>query len=81
MEERIFKVDELDCTLLFPLLAVGADEMNTKLTAYAKNQLPGGKYWKPEPAIEAILKQLKPNNDLCENGLIQSFKLEKSAPS
>ena len=41
--------------------------MNTKLTTYAKNQLPRGKYWKPEPAIKAILEQLKPNNDVCES--------------
>jgi hypothetical protein len=50
----------LDGTLLFPLLAVGAAEMNSKLMTYAKNQLPGGKYWNPEPDVEATLKRLKP---------------------
>ena len=67
VEEQIFKVDEWDGTLLLPLLAVGATEMNSKLITYAKNQLPGGKYWNPEPAVEATLKRLKPNNDLCES--------------
>ena len=27
----------------------------------------GGRYWEPEPAIKAILRHLKPNNDVCES--------------
>ena len=41
--------------------------MNAKLSSYAQNQLPGGKYWEPEPHIAKILKSLKPNNDVCES--------------
>ena len=81
VEERIFKVNKWDCTLLFPLLAVGADEINTKLTAYAKNQLRGGKYLKSEPAILAILKQLKPNSDLCESILVLNDYLTTAIPN
>ena len=55
--------------------------MNTKLTTYAKNQLPGGKYWKPEPAIKAILKQLKPNNDVCESILGLNDYLTTAIPN
>ena len=81
VEERIFKEDEWDGSLLFPLLAVGASEMNKKLTTYAKNQLPGGKYWSPEPAIEATLKLLKPNNDLCESILGLNDHLTTTIPN
>lgn len=81
VEERIFKEDEWDSSLLFPLLAVGAAEMNSKLTTYAKNQLPGGKYWSPEPAVEATLKRLKPNNDLCESILGLNDYLTTTIPN
>ena len=41
--------------------------MKLKLTEYARNQLPGGRYWEPEPAIKAVLRNLKPNNDVCKS--------------
>ena len=42
--------------------------MNAKVSSYyAENQLPGGRYWDPEPDVQTILKSLKPNNDLCES--------------
>ena len=40
--------------------------MEEKLVDYAKAHLPGGKYWDPDPAVTAVLKTLKPNNDVCE---------------
>ena len=64
---RVFQPDDWDGTLLYPLLVAGATKMKQKLSEYAKNQLPGGKYWEPEPAIKAVLRNLKPNNDLCES--------------
>jgi len=41
--------------------------MKVKLCNYAKNQLPGGKYWNPEEKIKEILKTLKRSNDLCDS--------------
>ena len=41
--------------------------MRRKLCTYAHTQLPGGKYWEPDPALEAVVKSLKPSNDLCES--------------
>ena len=41
--------------------------MKEKLSSYAQNQLPGGKYWEPDPDTKAILLSLKPSNDLCES--------------
>ena len=67
IEDRLFTNDELDSTLLFPLLTAGIAEMKEKLCPYAKDQLPGGKYWDPEPAVEEVLRSIKPNNDLCES--------------
>lgn len=81
VEERLFKEDEWDEGILFPLLAAGASEMNNKLTTYAINQLPGGKYWNPEPAVEATLKLLKPNNDLCESILGLNDYLTTTIPN
>lgn len=63
---RLFRKDEWD-NLLYPCLKDGAAAMKAKLLTYAANQLPGGKYWKPEPQVEAVLRQLRPNNDLCES--------------
>ena len=66
IEEVVFSRSENDEDL-FWLLASGASKMNAKLSSYAENQLPGGRYWDPEPDVQSILKSLKPNNDLCES--------------
>ena len=78
VEERLFKEDEWD--VLHPLLTVGALAMK-KLCTYAQNQLPGGKYWEPEPAVEATLKKLKPNNDFCESILGLNDYLTTAIPN
>lgn len=67
IENTIFSNEETDEHLFYPLLASGALKMNEKLSSYAQNQLPDGKYWEPEPDIKRILKSLKPNNDVCES--------------
>ena len=41
--------------------------MNRKLSNYAKDHLPEGKYWDPDSMVKAILQKLKPSNDLCES--------------
>jgi len=61
---RLFEPDECNKSLVFPLIADGAKAMEEKLADYAKAHLPGGKYWNPNPAVAAILKDLKPNNDV-----------------
>ena len=66
IEELVFSDIESDRRLLYPLLLSGSAKMNAKLASYAQTQLPGGKYWNPEPDIATILKSLKPNNDICE---------------
>ncbi len=43
IQETLFQYDEA----LFPLLATGARAMKAK--PYAKNQLPDGKFWDPDP--------------------------------
>lgn len=67
IESVVFSCEETDKRQLYPLLASGTSKMNQKLSSYAQNQLPGGKYWEPEPDIERILKSLRPNNDMCES--------------
>ena len=66
IEDVVFSRSENDEDL-FRLLASGASKMNAKLSSYAENQLPGGRYWDPEPDVRSVLKSLKPNNDLCES--------------
>ena len=51
IEEVVFSCVETDEDLLYPLLASGMSKMNAKLSSYAQNQLPGGKYWTPEPDV------------------------------
>ena len=46
--------DDWDRTLIY--LATGAAKMNEKLSHYAKNQLPGGKYWEPDFDVQAVLR-------------------------
>ena len=81
VEQRLFEQDEWDASLLYPLVAAGIAEMKEKLGTYAQNQLPGGKYWEPEPAIKVILKEIKPSNDLCESILGLNDYLTTAIPN
>lgn len=81
IEERIFREDEWDHTLLYPLLSAGASAMKEKLCTYAHTQLPGGEYWEPKDAVKEILKKLKPNNDLCESILGLNDYLTTAIPN
>jgi len=67
--------------LLCPLIAAGARKMEEKLADYAKAHLPGGKYWNPDPAVTAVLKTLKPNNDVCESILGLNDYLTTAIPN
>lgn len=55
--------------------------MNEKLSHYAKNQLPGGKYWEPDLDVQAVLGNLKPNNDVCESILGLNDYLTTAIPN
>ena len=81
LEEQIFTEEESDSSLLYPLLATGASAMKDKLCKYAHSLLPGGKYWEADPAIEAVLRQLKPSNDLCESILGLNDYLTTAIPN
>ena len=81
IEEVIFLVEESDVSLLYPLLVTGASAMREKLCTYAHAMLPGGKYWEPDLATESILRQLKPNNDLCESILGLNDYLTTAIPN
>ena len=81
VEEKIFTHDDKDDKSLYLLLALGAASMKKKLLSYAQNQLPGGKYWEPDPNIKMILKSLKPNNDICESILGLNDYLSTALPN
>ena len=81
VENRLFTKDDWDDTLLYPLLTAGVAEMKEKLCTYAKDQLPGGKFWEPEPEVEAVLRSIKPNNDLCESILGLNDYLATAIPN
>jgi len=53
----------------------------SKLANYAKDQLPGGKYWEPDADLEKVLSQLEPNNDLCESILGLNDYLSTAMPN
>ena len=67
IHNQLFICNEWDETLLYPIIANGAAAMESKLSSYAQNYLPGGIYWDPEPEIKGILAELNPSNDLCES--------------
>ena len=64
---KLFEPCETDHAVLCPMLAVGASKMREKLCVYAKDHLPGGRYWNPDTAIKRVLSELTPSNDLCES--------------
>ena len=77
---RLFQDDEYDSTHLYPLLTAGCEKMKEKLCHYAKNQLPGGVYWEPTDEVKAVLKMLKPTNDICESILAFNDYLTTALP-
>lgn len=77
IEDSVFQFDEA----LFPLLAAGARAMKAKLCSYAQNQLPDGRFWDPNPEIKAILRTLRPNNDVCESILGLNDYLSTAIPN
>lgn len=77
-EEVVFCYSETDWPCLSPLLSLEAAKMNAKLSSYAQNQLPGGKYWEPEPDVASALK---PNNDVCESILGLNDYLSVTMPN
>ena len=81
IEECLFRRNENDEEFLFPLLAAGATEMHKKLCQYARNYLPEGKYWNPNSEVAAVLKKLKPNNDICESTLGLNDYLTTALPN
>ena len=59
----------------------GASQMRAKLKSYAKDQLPGGRYWDPPSHISKILEQIEPSNDICESILGLNDWLQTAMPS
>lgn len=81
VHHHLFTTTDEENKLLFPFVASGAAAMKTKLCNYAKNQLPGGKYWNPKEETKKILKSLKPSNDLCESILGLNDYLTTALPN
>ena len=81
LHSRLFESDEWDASVLHPVLQVGVSKMKGKLMDYARNQLPGGVYWAPEPAVKEVLKGLRANNDLCESILGLNDYLMTAVPN
>ena len=77
----LFSSEDWDSELLFPYISSGAAFMKTKLSAYAANQLPGGIFWDPEPRVQAVLRELRPSNDICESILGLNDYLHTSIPN
>ena len=67
ISKRLFEKDDWDESMLLTHLSHGCKSMAHKLITYARDQLPGGRYWDPEPETKEILNKLEPNNDLCES--------------
>ena len=77
----LLKSEVSDKDLLYPLVASGAASMEKKLCEYAKDYLPGGIYWNPDPHVREIMKKLKPTNDLCESLLGLNDYLSGAMPN
>ena len=77
----LLKSEEWDKNLLYPLIVSGAAAMEAKLCEYAKDYLPGGLYWNPDPHVREIMTKLKPTNDLCESLLGLNDYLSGAIPN
>ena len=64
---KLFKGLKADQDSLEPLLVRGASKMELKLSAYAADQLPGGRYWDADSRTQDVLRELQPSNDVCES--------------
>ena len=67
--------------ILLQSLVQGALKMKGKLCTYARNCLPGGRYWEPDPDEKKVLMQIKPSNDLCESILGLNDHLTTALPN
>ena len=81
VHDHLFVFVEWDETLLYPIISNGAAAMQSKLSSYVQNYLPGGIYWDPEPKIKEILAELDPSNDLCESILGLNDYLNTAIPN
>ena len=81
MKKCLFTPDEWDTHLLYPVLSTGAASMQEKLVNYAREWLPGGRYWEPDDKTKAILQELQPSNDLCESILGLNDYLTTAIPN
>ena len=81
INKNLFIFQNEENELLLSMISEGAAAMRKKLLNYAKNQLPGGKYWDPEERIKATLKELNPSNDLCESILGLNDYLTTAIPN
>lgn len=79
--KKLFEPSEIDCAVVYPLLAAGALKMREKLCTYAKDHLPGGRYWSPEGELRKVLTELKPSNDFCESILGLNDYLSTAIPN
>lgn len=77
----LFKSEDSDEDLLYPLIVKGAAAMEMKLCEYAKDYLPGGLYWNPDPHVREVMTELKPTNDLCESLLGLNDHLGRAMPN
>jgi hypothetical protein len=75
LHSRLFQSDEWDVSVLHTSWSF-QDERKVD-----GNQLPGGAYWTPEPAVEEVLKGLRANNDVCESILGLNDYLTTAIPN
>ena len=79
--QKLFEEAKTDNEILTSLLVKGASSMKEKLQSYAKDQLPGGRYWDPDENVKRVLCQLRPSNDVCESILGLNDYLTTAIPN
>ena len=82
IHRKLFEIQGDDDDALYQLLVSGSIKMKEKLCTYAKNQLPGGRYWDPhDVVIKTQLSKIAPSNDLCESILGLNDYLSTKIPN
>ena len=79
--DKLFINETEHVDIITPRVKAAADSMTSKLKDYKKDQLPGGKHWEPTDDIKDILRQLQPNNDICESILGLNDWLSNQMPN
>ena len=59
--------EDLDDSIILPMICAAANAMSLKLQSYKVDHLPGGQYHNPSSEVHSVLSTIQPHNDRSES--------------